>query len=115
MQDFVAQFPVLFSDVVLPTGFPPQRVFSTLDINNNRAIDPNEMKNARGDIQRMLKNHEHNPNKPPGAANPAATADRKGPPTAAERAVMKKEAMDRAEKAKEAAKQVSRQATATAA
>jgi hypothetical protein len=104
MQDFVSKFAMIMPDVKLPPGFPPQRVFSTLDVNKNRALEPAEMKNMRSDIQKMLLNHEHNPDKPPGAANPAPTKDRRAGPSPEEREKMKKDAMERAEKARAEAK-----------
>lgn len=90
MRDFVSKFSDLLPDVELPKGFPPQRVFVTLDVNKNRILEPAEMKNLRADVSKML-------------AEANSTGDRKGKPgpTPEQREAMKKAAMERSAKAKE--------------
>ena len=54
MTEFISQFSVIASGIELPPGFPPQRVFYTLDRDKNRILDPGEMNNMRADIIKMI-------------------------------------------------------------
>ena len=55
--DFVSQFSMLLPGIQLPPDLLPHRVFSSLDINNDQALEASEMKNIRSDINALMKSH----------------------------------------------------------
>lgn len=62
MSEFVAQFSQILPSVKLPPGYPPQRVFSDLDANKNRRLEPIEMRNIRKDVYKGIVDHKRQKN-----------------------------------------------------
>ena len=91
MADFVSQFSVIAPDIELPPGFPPQRVFHTLDRDRNRILDPGEMKTMLADITKMIADFKPGQKPPPRSQSPE------------DREAMKKAAKERIAKAKDPA------------
>lgn len=90
MPEFVDQFSEIMPNFELPQGYPPQRVFANLDTDRNRLLDPSEMENIRNSIAEMLAEYK--------SGSPRGNAA----PTPEERQAMKKAAMERNRRAREA-------------